>query len=178
MKNLSSLILTVALIAPFQMVRSAGILDRPEKISFPPLKYDAPVPDQYRVQLKSGPVAYIVPDHERPLVNITVYVRTGKYLEPAGKEGLAELTGWLLTHGGAGTNSAAQLEERVAFLGAQLNSTIGDNQGTVGLNLLSKDVDAGLGLLRDVLYAPRFQDDKIALRKQQTLQAMKQRNDD
>src|SRR5882757_8640283 len=27
-------------------------------------------------------------------------------------------------------------------------------------------------------YAPRFQDDKIALRKQQTLQAMKQRNDD
>ena len=178
MKNLSSLILIAALIAPLQMVRSADIVDRPEKLSFPPLKYDAPVPGQYRVQLKSGPVVYIVPDHERPLVNVTVYVRTGKYLEPVGKEGLAELTGWLLTHGGAGTNSAAQLEERVAFLGAQLASNIGDTQGSVGLNLLSKDVDAGLGLLRDVLYAPRFQDDKIALRKQQTLQAMKQRNDD
>ncbi|HXI71791.1 MAG TPA: pitrilysin family protein [Verrucomicrobiae bacterium] len=178
MKKIALLILTVALAAPFQIVRSADIVDRPEKLSFPPLKYDAPVPDQYRVQLKSGPVVYIVPDRERPLVNISVYVRTGKYLEPAGKEGLAELTGWLLTHGGAGTNSAAQLEERVAFLGAQLESSIGDNQGSVGLNLLSKDLDAGLGLLRDVLYAPRFQDDKIALRKQQTLQGMKQRNDD
>src|SRR5487761_2042009 len=73
-------------------LRAADIPDRPEKLSFPPLKYDAPVPDQYRVQLKSGPVVYIVPDHERPLVNISVYVRTGKYLEPAGKEGLAELT--------------------------------------------------------------------------------------
>jgi zinc protease len=154
------------------------ILDRPEKLSFPPLQYEAPVPDQYRVQLKSGPVAYIVPDHERPLVNITVYIRTGKYLEPAGKEGLAELTGWLLAHGGAGTNSASQLEESVAFLGAQLESSIGDTQGNVSLNLLSKDLDAGLELLRDVLYAPRFQDDKIALRKQQMLQAMKQRNDD
>jgi zinc protease len=178
MKNFSLLILSVALVAPFQIARSADIADRPEKLSFPPLKYEAPIPDQYRVQLKSGPVAYIVPDHERPLVNITVYVRTGKYLEPAGKEGLAELTGWLLTHGGAGTNSAAQLEERVAFLGAQLESSIGDTQGSVGLNLLSKDVDAGFGLLRDVLYAPRFQEDKITLRKQQTLQAMKQRNDD
>ncbi|MDD5139851.1 MAG: pitrilysin family protein [Verrucomicrobiales bacterium] len=178
MKIFSSLILSVALVAPFQILHSADIPDRPEKLSFPPLKYDAPVPDQYRVQLKSGPVAYIVPDHERPLVNITVYVRTGKYLELAGKEGLAELTGWLLTHGGAGTNSASQFEERVAFLGAQLESSIGDTQGNVGLNLLSKDLDAGLGLLRDVLYAPRFQDDKITLRKQQTLQAMKQRNDD
>jgi predicted Zn-dependent peptidase len=178
MKNFPILILTVALIAPFQIVRSANIPGRPEKLSFPPLKYEAPVPDQYRVQLKSGPVAYLVPDHERPLVNITVLVRTGKYLEPAGKEGLVELTGWMLTHGGAGTNSAAQLEERVAFLGAQFDSEIGDNQGSVSLNLLSKDLDEGLGLVRDVLYAPHFQDDKITLRKQQMLQAMKQRNDD
>ena len=66
MKIFSSLILSAALIAPFQVVRSADIADRPEKLSFPPLKYDAPVPDQYRVQLKSGPVVYIVPDHERP----------------------------------------------------------------------------------------------------------------
>ncbi len=48
----------------------------------------------------------------------------------------------------------------------------------MSLNLLSKDLDEGLAILREVLTAPRFQDDKIALRKQQMLQAMKQRNDD
>ena len=178
MKPIPLLILLAALAQPFQAAHSAGIPARPEKLSFPPLKFDAPVPDQYRVTLASGPVAYLVPDRERPLVNITVYGRTGKYLEPAGKEGLAELTGWLMSHAGAGTNAAAQFEERIAFLGAQLDSTIGDTQGSVSLNLLSKDLDTGLGLLRDVLYAPRFEDDTIALRKQQTLQAMKQRNDD
>jgi len=180
MKTLHSLILNLALAASLvpAVVRAADIPDRPEKLSFPPLKYEPPAPEKFRVQLKSGPVVYVVPDRERPLVNISVTVRVGEYLEPAGKQGLAELTGWLLTHGGAGTNSAGQLEEKVAFLGAELNSSIGENQGSVSLNLLSKDLDAGLGLLRDVVYAPRFEDDKITLRKQQILQAMQQRNDD
>jgi predicted Zn-dependent peptidase len=154
------------------------IPDRPEKINFPPLKYEPPVADNFRVQLKSGPVAYIVPDRERPLVNLSLYVRTGTYREPAGKEGLAELCGWLLIHGGAGTNSAEQLEERLAFLAANLGANIGDTEGTLSLNLLSKDLDEGFGLLRDVLFAPKFQPDKIALRKAQLLEEIKQRNDD
>jgi predicted Zn-dependent peptidase len=70
------------------------------------------------------------------------------------------------------------LEERLAFLAARLDSAVGENQGSVSLNLLSKDLDEGLAILREVLTAPRFQDDKIALRKQQMIQEMKQRNDD
>ncbi|MFO1487079.1 MAG: pitrilysin family protein [Verrucomicrobiota bacterium] len=155
-----------------------SLAERPEKLSFPPLKFEPPKAADYRVQLKSGPVAYVVPDRTLPLVNIGLYVRTGQYLEPAGKEGLADLTGWLLAHGGAGTNTAEQLEERLAFLAADLDANIGDTQGGVSLNLLSKDLDEGLGVLRDVLFAPRFQADKIALRRQQILQDMKQRNDD
>lgn len=155
-----------------------GIPARPEKISFPELNYEPPAPQQYRVALKSGPVAYVVPDRELPLVNIAVYVHTGDYLEPKGKEGLADLTGYLLARGGTKSKTAEALEERLAFLAANLNSGIGGSQGVVSLNLLSKDLDEGLGILREVLMEPRFQDDKIALRKQQSLQAMKQRNDD
>jgi len=155
-----------------------GIPARPEKISFPELNYEPPAPQQYRVALNTGPVAYVVPDRELPLVNIAVYVHTGDYLEPKGKEGLADLTGYLLARGGTKSKTAEALEERLAFLAANLNSGIGGSQGVVSLNLLSKDLDEGLGILREVLMEPRFQDDKIALRKQQSLQAMKQRNDD
>ncbi|MCX7722564.1 MAG: insulinase family protein [Verrucomicrobiae bacterium] len=161
-----------------QKLGSGPIPARPEKLQFPPLQYEPPAPAEYRVQLKSGPVAYVVPDRTLPLVNIVVLVRVGKYLEPEGKEGLAELTGWLLARGGAGSRSAEELEERLAFLAAELDSSIGDTQGRIRLNLLSKDLDEGLGILRDVLVAPRFQDSKIALRKQQMLQEMQQRNDD
>jgi predicted Zn-dependent peptidase len=48
----------------------------------------------------------------------------------------------------------------------------------VSLNLLSKDVDRGFEILRAVLAAPSFQEDKLALRKTQALQGLKQRNDD
>ena len=155
-----------------------SIPPRPEKLTFPPLVYSPPAPADYRVKLASGPVAYVVPDRELPLVNVVVYVRAGQYLVPAGKEGLADLAGYLLARGGTKSKTAEELEERLAFLAAQLNSAVGEAQGSVSLNLLSKDLDEGLSILREVLSAPRFQDDKIALRKQQMMQAMKQRNDE
>ena len=157
---------------------AAEIPPRPETLKFPPLTYDPPDPAAYRVQLKAGPVAYVVEDRELPLVNIAVLVRTGQYVEPADKVGLSELAGSLLVRGGAGPRTAEELEERLEFLAAQLTSAIGETQGTVRLNLLSKDLDEGLAILRDVLTAPRFQEDKLQLYKDQTLQALKQRNDD
>lgn len=155
-----------------------AIPDRPEKLQFPTLSYAPPRADDYRIQLKSGPVVYLVPDHELPLVNLTVMIRVGAYLEPIEKTGLAEFTGHLLTRGGLENKTAEELEERLAFLAANLTSSVGDDQGTVNLNLLSKDLDEGLDLLRKALSAPRFQADKLELFRDQTLQAMRQRNDE
>ncbi len=155
-----------------------GLPDRPEKIQFPPLTYEPPNQADYRVQLKSGPVAYVAADRELPLVSLAILVRTGDYLEPEGKEGVTDLCGYLLARGGAASKTAEELEERLAFLAANLNSTVGDSQGSLSLNLLSKDLDEGLAIVRDCLTAPRFQEDKFTLRKQQLLQNMKRRNDD
>jgi predicted Zn-dependent peptidase len=154
------------------------IVARPEKLQFPELSFQPPHARQYRVPLKSGPVAYVVPDRELPLVNISILVRCGEYLDPAGKEGLAGLTGALLYQGGTEKLTANELEERAAFLAAQFQTAVEGTAGNVSLNLLSKDLDEGLGLLRDILVTPRFQADKLQLRKDQTAQAMKQRNDD
>ncbi|MSU20757.1 MAG: insulinase family protein [Pedosphaera sp.] len=163
---------------PAKAIPSAAIPDRPEKLSFKPLDYEPPEPSQYRVALKNGSIAYVVPDRELPLVNCIVYVRTGSYVVSAGQAGLADLAGYLLVRGGTKSKSAEELEERLDFLAAHLDSSIGETHGTISLNLLSKDLAEGLSILRDVLTAPRFQADKLTLRKQQTLQSMKQRNDE
>jgi zinc protease len=87
--------------------------------------------------------------------------------------------------------TAEQLEDRLAFLGAQLESGVGGGGGMFGmggvpisgaearvtLNLLAKDLDEGLALLRGCLEGAAFQEDRLTLRKDQQLQAMKQRND-
>ena len=175
MKALALSLLTLATAASGVL---AEIPDRPEKLSFSALSYDPPKPADYRVQLKAGPVAYIATDRALPLVTISVMVRCGAYLEPEGKEGLADFTGHLLVRGGIASKSAEELEERLAFLAAGLSSGIGDDSGSVSLNLLSKDLPEGLALLREVLTAPRFQKDKFDLHREQSIQGMKQRNDD
>lgn len=169
--------LLLGLVALANFAGADGIPDRPEKLKFPPLQYEPPNPGDYRVKLKSGPVAYVVPDRELPLINLVIYARTGDYVVPIGKDGVTDLAGYLLTKGGTKSKTAEELDERLAFLAANLNSTIGDTQGSVSLNLLSKDLDEGLAILREVLTEPRFQEEKIKLRKQQLLQSMAQRND-
>jgi zinc protease len=166
------------LTVPVTAKSASNIPARPEALKFPPLEYQPPNPTSFRTQLKSGPVVYIAPDRELPLVNLNILVRTGDYLEAAEQRGVAGLTGNLLARGGTKSMTAEALEEKLAFLAAQLGSGVGETQGNVSLNLLSKDLDEGFTILREVLTSPRFQEDKLTLLKQQLLQDMQQRNDD
>ena len=150
----------------------------PDKLVYGPFAYVPPSAKAFRTQLKAGPVAYVAEDRELPLVNIALTLKGGTYLNPAGKEGLAETAGYLLARGGTKSRTAEELEERLAFLAANLNSSFGDDRGTVSLNLLSKDLDEGLKILREVLTEPRFQESRLKLRKDQVLNDMKSRNDD
>jgi zinc protease len=174
---------------------AASIPERPEGLVFPPLRYEPPEPADHRVELSNGIVAYLVPDAEIPLVAVDVLMRIGPDLDPPGKEGLAEMAVHLLTRGGTKTRSAADLEARVAFLGAALESGIGGSfagrgpfgpagppigpaEARAGVNLLSKDLDEGLALLADCLRDPAFEEERISLRRDQVLQQMRRRNDE
>jgi len=159
-------------------LRGEAIPERPEKLTYPELKYVPPNPAEHRVVLKAGPIAYLVPSKELPLIQIEIQVRTGEYLTPAGKEGLPAMTGYLLGKGGTRKRTAQELEERLAFLAALLNTSVGGTSGKISLNLLSKDLDEGLVILREVLTEPKFQEDRFSLYKDQVLQSMRQRNDD
>lgn len=172
--------LAALLAAPFAAPLAAAadaIPAKPDKLAFKPLAYSPPTAKDHRVVLKSRVVAYLAENHELPLVNIQIVLRGGAYLDAPGKEGLAEMAGYLLARGGTKNRKAEDLDERLAFLAAQLNSGYGEDRGTVSLNLLAKDLDEGLAILREVLTEPRFQDDKLKLRKDQALADMKQRND-
>ena len=52
-----------------------------------PLEYTPPKASAYRQVLSNGVVGFFVEDHDLPLVNISVTIRVGPYLDPAGKEG-------------------------------------------------------------------------------------------
>ena len=173
--------LTVSALLAMTLAAAAfagSIPARPEQLTFPPLDYQVPDAGALRVSLANGVPVYIAEDKELPLVTIQVFFRGGRYLEPAGKEGLASLTETVWRSGGAGDLDPAALDEKLDFLAARLNTRIGDATGMVTLNLLAKDRDEGLSLLMDVLQRPRFDADRLAKAKDDLLAEMKRRNDD
>jgi predicted Zn-dependent peptidase len=164
--------------APPASVSQAAIPDRPEKLVFQPLQYTPPAAKDHRVVLKNGMVVYIAEDKALPLVNIAITVRTGSWLEPAAKAGLAAFTGSQMRRGGTKSLTAEQLDERLDFLAAQVGTGIGGTSGSASLNCLADNLDESLGLFVEVLRSPRFQEDRLALAKEQTLQEMQKRNDE
>jgi predicted Zn-dependent peptidase len=179
MKTLAAVLLVAVGAGPAAVPLAAqGIPDHPSKLTFKPIAFEPPRPADHRVVLKNGMVVFIAEDKTLPLVNIGLTVRTGSYLEPAGKEGLAALTGSQMRRGGTRSLTAEQLDERLDFLAANVGTGIGDTAGTASLNALADNLDESLRLFVEVLREPRFQEDRLALAKEQALQDMKKRNDD
>jgi len=170
-------LLLLALLPAAPAVAQA-IPDNPEKLVFQPIVFRPPVAKDYRVVLKNGMVVTIAEDRALPLVNIALTVRVGSWLEPAGKEGLAGFTGSQLRRGGTKSLTAEQVDEKLEFLAAQVSSGIGPTSGSASLNCLSDNLDAALAIFVEMLREPRFQEDRLALAKEQALQEMKKRNDD
>jgi predicted Zn-dependent peptidase len=149
----------------------------PKELVYPPLEYQVPPASQFREVLSNGMVVYIAEDRMLPTFDMAVTIRTGGAFDPPDKAGLASLTGEQLRDGGTQALSPAELDERVEFLAASLYSSVADTEGTASLSLLSKDIDAGLELLIDILRRPRFDEERLRLAKERMLQNVKRRND-
>jgi predicted Zn-dependent peptidase len=170
--------LLVAALLPAAPAAAQAILDHPDKLVFQPIAFQPPVAKDHRVVLKNGMAVYIAEDRALPLVNISLSVRVGSWLEPAGKEGLAGFTGSQMRRGGTKSLTAEALDEKLDFLAAQVSTGIGPTSGSAGLNCLTDNLDEALAIFVEMLRDPRFQEDRLALAKEQALQEMKKRNDD
>ena len=123
-KNLRPLAAFLALVlltlSPAGMLaQTQQIPAHPRELKYAPLTYTPPKRDQYRHVLSNGAVVYLVEDHDLPLVNISTTVRTGSYLDPAGKEGLAALTGTQMRIGGTTSKTAEEFDEACRFSGGK-----------------------------------------------------------
>jgi zinc protease len=149
----------------------------PRDLQFQPLQYTPPKASAYRQVLTNGAVGFFVEDHDLPLVNISVTIRMGPYLDPAGKEGLAAAVASQLRAGGTARCKAEDFDEEADFLAAQISSSMGRTSGNASVNFMSKDADKALELFFDMLRNPAFQQDRLDLFKSQQLQAIERRND-
>jgi zinc protease len=161
----------------FGQAKAPLIPPNPRNIKYPSLQYSPPKASAHRQSLSNGVVGFFVEDHDLPLVNITVLVRGGSYLDPAGKEGLASTTGSQMRAGGTAHYKAEAFDEEADFLAAVISSGMGATSGRASVNFMAKDADRALDLFFDMLRNPAFQQDRLDLFKSQQIQGMERRND-
>ena len=158
-------------------VKNAGVPDRPEKLVFEEVSFTPPDPASLRKDLGDVPV-FVATNTELPLVDLTLSFRAGDYLEPADKVGVAAATAELVRHGGSRTVAAAEVDERFAFLASNVSVRIGGDTTTVSVNCLKENLEPTLELLFDILRNPAWDTEKLALHQKQSIDRMRQRNDD
>jgi len=177
MRRFLTLSFCVLALAAVALAADSEISKRPEELVFGTVDWDIPNAEELRFELANGTPVYALQDTQFPLVSIAVYFRGGRYLVPAGQEGLHAVADEVWRTGGAGDLAASELDEELDFLAANLRVSIGDVTSSVSLNVLSKDLDAATALMMDVLTEPRFQEDRFAKAKDDLIQEMKTRND-
>jgi predicted Zn-dependent peptidase len=148
----------------------------PAELVFQPVGFDFPQADP--VTLSNGMVLYLKEDHELPLLNLVALIRTGAIYEPEDKLGLASLTGTVMRTGGTQSLSGDEINEKLEFIAASMETGISRELGSASLSVLSKDREVGLTIFAEVLMQPVFAQDKVDLAKKKELEAIRRRNDD
>jgi predicted Zn-dependent peptidase len=147
----------------------------PRKMVFKPLIFSPPKAE--RIVLKDGMVLYILEDHELPIINLSVIIRTGSKYEPEEKAGLAKLTGRVMRTGGTCSMTPDEINDRLEYIAGIMEVSIGRESGSASLSVIKKDIDMGLKIFADVLINPRFSQKKLDLAKKQEVEAIRREND-
>jgi len=150
-------------------------LGDPRQMTFKPVEFTPPEPD--RVVLENGMVVYLLEDHELPLISMTATMRTGSWLDPADKIGLASLTGSIMRTGGGGGLSSEQVDEELEQFAGDVGLSIGRQSGSASLDVLSKDLKRGLQIFAGLIRTPAFEPARVELAKLQAIEGIRRRQD-
>jgi zinc protease len=109
-----------------------------------------------------------VTDQEQPAISIALQVPYGRFYDPPGKEGLAELTLALLQKGCASLSTEAFVE-KFEYTGSSLWADIGDEHIAVGCRMLAQFAPGIVPLFWEMLVTPAFSDAELKRLKREMI---------
>lgn len=172
--RIATLALAGLLLAP---IGATAQVTKHGEIVYPPLP-ELDVPQPVRVELDNGMVLILVEDHELPLIDAEARIRVGQRLDPADRAGLASLTGEVMRTGGVDGMNGDEIDELLEGRAASIETGIGIDSGTASMSCLVEDFPAVLELFARVLRQPVFDEDKLAVAKNQVNAGIARQNDD
>ena len=128
----------------------------------------------YTDELANGMGVYGVEANELPLVNFSIRITGGHYLDDPDKVGVANLMTDILMEGTA-KKTPEELEDAIGQLGANINMFTSDEYIQISGNCLSRNFEATMDLVNEILLEPRWDKTEFDRIINQTLQSIKQR---
>ena len=154
------------------------IPSHPSRLQFSTREVEIPRAEPLTHRLSNGTPVVIVEDHSLPLVDLTVALLAGSYLDPADKPGLAELTGAMLRRGGTRAQPPAAFDEAVDFLGGEIDSRATGTRAGASLDCLAETFEDCLALFFEMLRQPAFDEERLSGIRTNLRAGFAARNDD
>jgi zinc protease len=132
------------------------------KLGFPPFR---------EARARNGLEIVLVENHRLPVVSLQLSIPTGSVHDPAGKRGVAEMVGDLLTKGTA-TRSADEIAAAIEGVGGSLSASAGDDFFTLGSTVLTDGTELAFELMGDVLLNASYPESEIELTRRRLLSAL------
>ncbi|MBD3335672.1 MAG: hypothetical protein GF355_09165 [Candidatus Eisenbacteria bacterium] len=133
--------------------------------------------DVETLALDNGLQVYLAPRGEVPVLTLEAMVVAGTMDEPAGSAGLAYFVGELLNRG-TENYTARELANKLDSMGAELSVDTDYDYTTVSLSILSKDLEEGLELLREVLDRAAFDPEEVERKRSEVQGYLERLKDD
>ena len=178
MKSASRFVLMCALVAALAPIAAIAQQSKPwDKIPIPPLPAFKPQQPK-RIELKNGIVLFLQEDHELPFVSGSVLIPGGDLDEDTSKIGLVDLYSQAWRTSGSAKMSGDQMDDVLEAKAAHIETGGGGESTSVSWDSLKGDSDQVFALAMDLLFHPKFDQQKLLLAKQQEATGIVRRNDD
>lgn len=129
------------------------------------------VPDYWTENFPNGLKAIGMKNDEIPTVNITLSMEIGHRSDALGKAGLANLTATLMNEATA-LHTSEEISEMLSSLGSSVDITAGDEEISVNISSLTKNLDATLKIANEMLFQPKFDQGDFDRLKSEQLQTI------
>ena len=135
------------------------------------------VPTWTKTQLANGATLIVSERHSLPLVSFAItFVGGSNQFEPANRKGVASMTASMLTEGTT-TKTGDQLSDALQLLGTNIGAGIGGEEGSIGFVSTTKNFDATLAILADMMLNSTFPADALERLRGRTLVNLTQAKD-
>ena len=135
------------------------------------------VPAWTKTQLANGATLIVSERHNLSLVSFSItFVGGANQFEPADRRGVAALTASMLTEG-TKTRTGDQLSDALQLLGTNVGAGVGAEEGAINFVSTTKNFDATLAILSDMMLNSVFPADALERLRGRTLVNLTQAKD-